>query len=165
MLIEHAGPRKYLLGALEATPEILAHLLRDLGDEEADFRPDPERFTLREAVAHLADWDAIFLERLQRTRDEDEPFLPDIDEGQIALDHGYASLDVGEQLQVLAQRRALIVEFVRDLLPAQSSRFCVHERAGRTTLEGLATLIALHDAYHLRQAAQWRQSANNSNAG
>ena len=157
MLIEHSGPRKYLLGALEATPEVLAHLLRGLGDEEADFRPDADRFTLREAVAHLADWDAIFLSRLERTRDEDEPFLPDIDEGRLAIEHGYAKLDAREQLQVLVERRARIVAFASEFLPSQWERRCEQERVGRMTLEGLATLIALHDAYHLRQAAQWRE--------
>lgn len=158
MLIELPGPRKYLLGALGATPHVLGFLLRGLSDEEADFRPDAERFSIREAVAHLADWDAIFLERLRRTRDEHEPLLLDIDEGQIALDHGYAQSEPFEQLQVLAARRAEIIEFARELSPDQWSRFCEHERAGRMTLEALATLIPLHDAYHLEQVAQWRQS-------
>ena len=157
MLIEHAGPGKYLLGALEAAPEVFEHLLQNLSEEEADFRPDPERFTLREVIAHVADWDAIFLMRMKRTRDEHEPFLPDIDEGQIALDHNYARSNVHEQLQVLAARRAQLAEFARGISPEQWQRVGVHERAGRLTLEGLATLIALHDTYHVRQVTQWRR--------
>jgi uncharacterized damage-inducible protein DinB len=158
MLVEHPGPRKYLLGALETAPEIFRRLLQNLSDEEADFRPDPERFTLREAIAHVADWDAIFLTRMKRTRDEDTPFLPDIDEGQLALDHGYALLDPMQQVQVLAERRALLVDFARGLAPEEWQRVAVHERAGRLTLEGLATLVALHDTYHVRQAVQWREA-------
>lgn len=79
MLIEHPSLNNYLLNALEATPEVFERLLRNLSEAEADFRPDAARFSIREVMAHLADWDAIFLERLQRTRDEHEPVLPDID--------------------------------------------------------------------------------------
>lgn len=157
MLIEHPGLRSYLLGALEASPELFTHLLHDLRDEEADFRPDPTRFTLREVMAHLADWDDIFLGRLQRTRDEHEPFLPDLDEGRLVLDHNYSTSDVKEQLRLFGERRRQIVDFARQLSPQGWQRFCQHERAGRLSLEALVTLIPLHDAYHLRQVVQWRQ--------
>ena len=44
-------------------------------------------------LAHLADWEPIFLERFQRTRREAEPILPDYDEGRIALERDYAHSD------------------------------------------------------------------------
>ena len=156
MLTELPGPRSYLLDALAATPELLQSLLRDLADDEADFRPDARRFTIREVVAHLADWDAIFLERLRRTRDEDEPFLRDLDEGQLALDNSYASADIAEQLRIFRERRAQMCEFARDVAAVEWQRVCLHQRAGRLTLEAMVTLVALHDVYHLRQIAQWR---------
>lgn len=158
MLIEHPGLRSYLLGALEAAPEVFDSLLQNLSGDEADFRPDPARFSLREVMAHLADWDVIFLERLTRTRDENEPSLPDVDEGQLVLEHDYAHADVKEQLRLFGERRAQLVAFARELPLEAWQRVCRHERAGRLTLEGLATLIPLHDAYHLRQVTQWRAS-------
>lgn len=157
MLTEHPGPRKYLLGALESTPEVLSFLLHGLSDEEADCRPDADRFTLREVVAHLADWDAIFLERMRRARDEHEPFLPDIDEGQLAIEHDYARSSFAEQLRLFTERRASLAEFARALEPRHWPRLCEHERIGRVSLEALAALIPLHDAYHLKQAVQWRE--------
>lgn len=157
MLIEHPGPLFYLLNALEAAPELFDHLLRDLSDEEADFRPDPARFSRREVVAHLADWEPIFLERLQRTRDKEKPGLPDVDEGQLALDHNYAGANVQQQLRRFHEGRARLVAFTRELPLEAWSRECEHERAGRLTLEALVTLVPLHDAYHLRQIVQWRE--------
>ncbi len=157
MLIEHQGPRHYLLNALEAAPEVIEYSFRGLNDDEADFRPDPTRFTIREIVAHLADWDAIFLQRLQRTRDENEPFLPDFDEGRLVIENNYAGSNIEEQLQLFRERRASVVDFARELSVEQWARKCEHERAGLLTLEALATLIALHDAYHSRQIAQWRR--------
>ena len=32
----------------------------------ADRKPDPERFTIREVVAHMADWEGVWLERARR---------------------------------------------------------------------------------------------------
>ena len=164
MLTELPGPRSYLLGALATTPDLLEFLLRDLTAGEVDFRLDVARFTIREIVAHLADWDAIFLERLRRTRDEDEPFLADLDEGQMALDNDYARAEIGEQLRLLRANRAQMCDFADALSTEQWQRVCQHERAGRLTLEALATLVALHDAYHLRQIVQWREAfAANAN--
>lgn len=55
--------------ALTGTPDVLDALLGPLtaGDPRKDLRPHPERFTLREIASHLADYDAIYLERLTRT--------------------------------------------------------------------------------------------------
>ena len=156
MLTELPGPRSYLLNALASTPELLEPLLRDLSADEADFRPDAQRFTVREVVAHLADWDAIFLDRLRRTRDEDEPFLRDRDEGQMALGNNYARADVSEQLRIFRANRAQMCDFARDVADNDWQRVCRHERAGKLTLEALATLVALHDVYHLQQIVQWR---------
>lgn len=158
MLTEHSGPRFYLLGALAATPKVLEHLLRDLSEAEADFTPDAVRFTIREVAAHLSDWDVIFLERMQRTRDEDEPFLRDSDEGQLAIENDYAGADVGKQLCLFRQRRALLCDFANEVSTQQWQRFCQHQRVGRLTLEALVTLIPLHDAYHLRQIVEWRRA-------
>ena len=158
MLIEHPGLNTYLINALEAAPEIFERLLRDLSEEESDFRPDAARFSIREIMAHLADWDTIFLERLQRTRDEHEPFLPDIDEEQLVFDHQYARTHPQEQWRLFGERRRQIVEFARALAPQDGQRLCTHERAGRLTLECLLVLIPLHDTYHMRQVVQWRQA-------
>lgn len=157
MLIELSGPRLYLLNALEAAPDVVEYSMFGCRDAEADFRPDEERFTLREIIAHLADWDAIFLQRLQRTRDENEPFLPDVDESRLVIEHDYAGSKIEEQLQLFRERRALLCNFSQEIAAEQWARRCQHERAGRLTLEALATLVVLHDAYHLRQIAQWRR--------
>lgn len=56
MLIEYPFTRKYLVGALDGAPDVFESLLAGLTDAEIDRRPDPDRFTLREMMAHLADW-------------------------------------------------------------------------------------------------------------
>ena len=44
-------------------------------------------------MAHLADWELVFQQRLTRMRSEDNPMRPGYDVGQWAIDHGYAQTD------------------------------------------------------------------------
>ena len=109
MLREYLCARNDLFNALEAAPALFDHLLRGLTEEEADQRPEPDRFAIREVIAHLADWEPVFLERLTRMRFEDHPTLPDCDEGQRAIERGYAQSDRHVQAPLFADRRREII--------------------------------------------------------
>ncbi len=142
----------YLLLDLDSAPDVLARMLRDITDPAAyDARPDPARFTLREVLAHLADWEAVFLRRLTTTRDEEDGVLQGLDEGQVALDHDYAHADPSECLARYKAGRTAIVSFLRALAPDQWQRVGSHTEIGPITLEAQAVLIAAHDGYHRQQ--------------
>lgn len=148
--------RAYLLGALAGAPALFGVLVRDMTDAEADRCPDPARFTIREALAHLADWENVFGGRLVQTRDEDSPILQGYDEGQWARDHDYAHADWRDQLRLFTERRQQMVALLRALTPEQWERTGNHTELGPITLEAQAILISAHDAYHLQQIAHWR---------
>ena len=155
--MQPAYVKKYFLTALNATPEVLEAFLKALPSDDPrwDTRPDPERFTLREIVAHLAEWDPIFMERMERTVKEELPLLADIDEAQIALDHDYAQLDPHTSLARFRTGRAALVIFLGGLMDAEWSRIGVKEVHGPVTLERQAVLILAHDGYHMEQVVQW----------
>jgi len=157
MIPEHV--RRYLLAGLEATPIALDRLLKDAPEAAWDLRPDPERFTLREVMAHLADWEPVWRERLERIRSEDLPELPGYDEGQWAIDHDYAHADPRTQQALFRDRRAQLLEMLRALSPDDWQRAGQHSQWGRLTMCDLATLILGHDGYHLRQTAEWLEAA------
>ncbi len=158
MLTEYPYARNYLFTALEAAPALFGHLLRGLTEQEADRRPDPERFTIREVMAHLADWEPVFLDRLTRMRAEDHPILPGYDEGQRAIDRGYAQTDWHAQGLLFAERRRETLAFLQSCAPQDWGRAADRPEIGVLTIEAQALLIPLHDTYHLRQVAQWRET-------
>lgn len=149
--------RAYLLAALDNTPAILTGLLSHLPSEDATWqvRPQPDRFQLREIVAHLADWEAVFSERFERTISEDMPILsrPDLDER--AEEKGYAHADPQECLVRFQQNRSAITARLRALPEDTWNRAAHLERIGDLTLEGLIALMQGHDSYHIRQVAEW----------
>lgn len=155
--MQPAYVKKYFLTALNATPEVLEAFLKNipLDDPRWDRRPDPERFTLREIVAHLADWDPIFTGRMELTVKEELPYIPDMDEGQVALDHDYAHQDPLAALSRFRTARAALVVFLTGLTDADWSRVAVKEIHGPVTLESQAVLILAHDGYHMEQVVQW----------
>jgi hypothetical protein len=149
--------QRYLTVALAGTPDVLEALLKDRTSDDPlwDFRPDPDRFTLREAVAHLADWEPIFLERFQRTLRETEPLLPDYDEGQIAIERDYAHSDPRANLARFRTGREALTAFLRSLEAADWERIGIREPYGPMTLGTQATQTLAHDGYHTQQVAQW----------
>lgn len=151
MLPEHV--RRYLLIDLKSGPGVLARLLGGFTDWDA--RPDAARFSPREMVAHLADWESVFLKRLTDTRDTESAVLQGLDEGQIAIDHDYARADPAECLHRYAAGRDAVVSLLNGLAPAQWQRIGNHTELGLVTLEVQAVLIAAHDGYHRQQVLDW----------
>ena len=153
----------YLLLDLESAPEALTRLAAGITAPALwDRRPDPDRFTLREMAAHLADWEGVFLGRLTRTRDEENATLHGLDEGQVAVDNDYAHADPQECLTRYSAGRKQIVALLRGLSPEQWARTGTHTEIGPITMEGQTILIAAHDGYHRQQLLAYMTAPKDS---
>ncbi len=153
--------RNYVVSSLSGAPDVYEYLLRDLSsnDERWDFSADPERFTLREVVTHLADYTEVCVGRFYRTLEENEPRFPTWNPSQIAIDNDYAHSDALESLRRLRQSRVQMSDIVRDLPLELWARAAYREGIGALTLEDQAVMVVAHDGYHLQQIVQWLQSA------
>ena len=148
----------YLLNALDATPLLIAEYFEGLSDAKADKRPDPKRFTMREVICHLADFEPIFRGRMERMASEELPKLENRDEGQIAIENDYAHADVEEQTGIYLRERAKTVAFLTQLPAEHWSREGVRENVGNVTIEDIAHLLVVHDIYHLKQLSDYTKS-------
>ena len=154
---------RYLLMDLESAPDVLAKMLETVTDPGIyDRRPDPERFTLREVAAHLADWDEVFLRRMMQTRDDEMPTLQSLDEGRIAIDRNYAQADPRQSLERWRANRANLVAFLQSLSPEQWARVGSHTELGPITLTAQAVLVGAHDGYHREQTVSYLSRAEDA---
>jgi uncharacterized damage-inducible protein DinB len=153
MLPKAAG--KYLLDGLAATPVVVDRLLAAAPGADYDRRPDPQRFTTREMMAHLADWEPIWLERFTLIRDTENPPLPNRDPDEWAARNGYETADVTEQQARFRVGREKLLALLTALTPEQWERRGTHSAWGPLSMEELAVLVLGHDGYHLRQLAEW----------
>lgn len=143
----------YLVTGLDAAPDAQARLCARVQDWDAG--PQGEgRFTLRESLAHLADWEPIWLMRAERTLKEVRPDLPGIDEGELAVQNDYASSDPLVSLARYRQGRDRLVEFFRGLSDSDWQRTFTRDDVGEVTLFELASLVLGHDGYHLRHTLE-----------
>jgi hypothetical protein len=149
--------RDYLFKALIGTPVVVSALLGDRDDSDPiwDKRPDPERFTLREILGHLADWEPIWQDRISKTLRGDQPFLPSIDEGQLAIEHNYAGSSPTATLRRFSEGRQALVDFLGAIADDKWDLTCDREFVGVLTVQQLAFFALAHDGYHVRQVADW----------
>ena len=148
--------REYLLHALTGVPDVYDTLLANIDEESPiwDRVVDPERFTLREMVAHVADWESVWLHRFMRIATEYQPTLPDIDESKVAIDHDYAHTDPAEKIQTFREGRDAFVTYVKSL-PLEAWERISFKDGAEYSLQAWLVQIHAHDGYHLQQTAEW----------
>jgi hypothetical protein len=145
----------YLLKGLVGGPLIVRRIVSNVPESRHDDHTDPDRFTLREAVAHVADWDAIDLGRIKQILSSPGSTLQPFDETERSILHDYVLTDVGEQLALFSSRRAALVAFL-ETMPAESwAEQGFHPEKGVLTVYDMANLILAHDTYHIEHLTQF----------
>ena len=155
MLIEHPRLRDYIFRALDTGPVLVQRGLSKVNEDQWDHRYDHERFTLREVVSHLADWETIFQNRFKLILSEDSPPLPTLDPGQLAIDGQYSQRDPFEQIRLFKNRRSETIALLEGVPNDQWVRSGIFDGNFHISIEGWATSIPRHDLYHLRQISDW----------
>ena len=135
------------LGLLEATPEILRGLMAELSEDDARWKPAPDRFSVAEVLAHLSHSEGhCYRARLDRFLAEDLPeFEPD--DAQMHL-HLYKDADPEEAFAHFEDQRENNLDLLRSLPAATGSRKAMHLEAGEITLSHMLHEWALHDLGH-----------------
>ncbi|MCW5936482.1 MAG: DinB family protein [Fimbriimonadaceae bacterium] len=141
----------YLTNVLEFGPKLMAYSCRRLPTESWDEPTGPGRFTPREILAHLADWEPVFLARMQQAVRLPGSVLKVWDEGQWAIDHRYAESDPEASLAAFAKARSETAEFLRKAPIESFAAAALHPEKGLMTVDDMANMLLGHDLYHLEQ--------------
>ncbi len=141
------------LELLEATPGILRALMTELTEEDARWKPAPDRFSVAEVLAHLSHSEGhCYRMRLDRFMAESRPeFEPD--DAQMYLDL-YRDADPGDAFDRFEEQRESNIEFLHDLPAGAGERVASHREYGEITLAQMLHEWALHDLGHVRQIAE-----------
>jgi hypothetical protein len=141
------------LDLLEATPGIVRGLMAGLSDEDARWKPAPDRFSVAEVLAHLSHSEGhCYRMRLDHFMSESLPeFEPD--DAQMYLDL-YRDVDPEDAFDHFEEQREMNIEYLRDLPSAAGQRKALHREYGEITLSEMLHEWALHDLGHVRQIAE-----------
>ncbi len=133
----------------EAGGRTLRNALADLPDDVLDAKPGPGKWSIRELVIHMADTDAIAIDRMKRVIAEDCPLLIWADETAY-MDHlAIASQDVGDALTSFEVGRRQFARVLRTLSTETFERFGIHSKSGKVTLMQLLEMYIWHLDHHL----------------
>ena len=141
------------VGQLEATPEILRGLMCELSEQDARWKPAPDRFSVAEVLAHLSHSEShCYRPRLDRFMNEERPeFKPD--DAQFYLDL-YRDADPEDSFAHFEEQRETNIEFLRNLPEGSGDRAALHQEAGEITMAQMLHEWAMHDLGHIRQIAE-----------
>jgi DinB superfamily len=141
------------LDLLEATPAILRGLMSEISDEDARWKPAPDRFSIAEVLSHLSHSEGhCYRARVDRFLSEEMPEL-EPDDAQMHLDV-YKNADPEEDFSHFEDQRETNVELLRGLPAEAGQRKALHRAAGEITLSQMLHEWALHDLGHIRQVAE-----------
>ncbi len=141
------------LDLLEAAPEILRGLMSELSEEDARWKPAPDRFSVAEVLAHFSHSEGhCYRMRLDLFMSESMPEF-EYDDAQMYLDL-YRNADPEDAFDYFEEQREINIEYLRGLPSAAGERKALHRKYGEITLSEMLHEWALHDLGHIRQIAE-----------
>jgi hypothetical protein len=131
--------------------ELLATVLTGAAGEEVDFAPAPDKWTIRQIMAHLADAELVAAHRFRLVIAEENPTMTAFDEGRWARNLDYARRKPTQSLDTFRRLRAENYELLQALPESAFERTGSHSVKGPMTLRQLLAGFADHAESHARQ--------------
>ncbi len=151
---------KDVFAILASTPEKLEREISTLSLGEMKTRPAPNKWSVQEVLAHLADVEENAMRaRVEAIVTQDMPRLAPFDQETRVVKMRYDRKNPRRSLAALKRQRQANLKWLRKLRPAQLKRKGVHEQVGEITAEEFLNEWAFHDLGHLKQILEIKRYA------
>jgi hypothetical protein len=145
-----------LIAAYEQGIEDLRAAVAGMTAEQVLSRPIPGRWSTLEVVAHLADTEIYYTDRIERTIALERPLLIGVDERLYPERLNYQAFDLAEQFDLFTALRRHGARILRLQPPEAWLRVGVHSETGIVTLRQLVFQAVRHVQHHLPFIAEKR---------
>lgn len=154
-MVETTVPEK-VLTTLRQTPELLEKMLAAAAEDDLQWKPAADRWSIAEVLAHLNDCETqIYRTRLQQFLDEEDlPVFHAYDPDAAYAEGRYSGKLGREQLKKFAGERWHSLAMVYQLPPGAEQQVGRHTKFGRVSLLQVLNEWAYHDMGHIRQIAE-----------
>jgi hypothetical protein len=139
---------------LEKTPVLYETMLGDLPSDLLQWKLGPDRWSISEVLAHLADIEKVYAERVRRILAEDSPALQKYQQPGPTDERAYSRGSAGEHLAVFIATRNGAVALLKSAPASAWARTARHSELGVITLSQMLNEWASHDLGHIRQIAE-----------
>jgi hypothetical protein len=136
---------------LSATPRRMGVLLRGVSANKLRWKPAPDKWSIGEILAHLADTEVTFGFRLRLVLGSNGTRIQAFDQDVWATNFRYEQQDPRGSFQAYRAQRAHNIRLLRLLPRGMGTYYGVHEERGKETISRMTEMMAGHDINHLRQ--------------
>jgi uncharacterized damage-inducible protein DinB len=143
--MEHKGLIDEYLKGIDLLRGAVAGITR----EQALARPIAGKWSTLEVVAHLADFEPIFADRIKRILAFDRPLIIGADEQPFAKSLAYQDRDLHGEVELIALTRQQLAGILRGKSAEDFQRVGVHSHAGLQTVEQILTYVTRHILHHV----------------
>jgi len=156
-------PRQYtqrILGYVEGKPPLvvqaatirkLNRLIKNVSTAELRRRPAPEKWSVSEIIAHLADAEIVGGFRLRFILGSPGAPIVAYDQDKWVTSGHYDQRDPRKSVAHFCVLREWNLELLKTLTAEQWKQYGIHSERGRESIEHIVRMFAGHDVNHLQQ--------------
>jgi uncharacterized damage-inducible protein DinB len=137
-----------LITTLEAAPDIIIGLVREVPPQNLKRRPSPNKWSAHEHARHISDGDLAFLSRLESMLSDPAPYIrymapsPEEETGSLL------NIDLDEALDQYARERGRLVNRLKELSVEDWRRTAEHEEYSHYSVSIMFRQLLMHEMFH-----------------
>ena len=134
-----------------ATPKKIERLIKGFPAAKLRKKPDPDKWSVGEILAHLADCEIVTGWRVRQILGAPGTPIQAFDQDSWAAAGHYEKRDPRKSFEQFAAARAGNVALMKSLTPEQWKMHGMHAERGMETVERIVCMMAGHDLNHTKQ--------------
>jgi len=139
------------LAVQAATARKLDRLIKGVSTSRLRKRPAPEKWSVSEIVAHLADGEIVGAFRMRLILGSPGTPIVAYDQNDWLTSGHYDKRDPRKSVEQFRVLREANLALLKSLEPAQWKHYGMHSERGRESIEHIVRMFAGHDVNHLQQ--------------
>ena len=147
-----------LIDEYAAGPQKLRDTIAGMTPEEIDSAPVPGKWSTRQVVCHLADFEPVYADRMKHVIAEDQPTFAGGFHQQFAEHLAYGEREIEEELALIEAVRSQMARILQSLPSEAYERTGIHSVEGPMTLRTLLERITNHIPHHVQFIEEKRQA-------
>lgn len=137
-------------------PQLLRDAMLGMSPAQVDAAPVPGKWSTRQIVCHIADFEPVYADRIKRVIAEDRPQMMSGDPDLFAARLAYGERDIETELQLIEACRKHVASILKTLPAEAFERVGVHSRDGDLTVTTLLKRVTNHIPHHAKFIAEKR---------
>ncbi|MBN8690343.1 MAG: DinB family protein [Armatimonadetes bacterium] len=143
--------QEWMLNAFSKGPHIVERILRVFPHDRLDDRIERDRFTAREVIGHLSDYEQTVLERIRVANMKPGTSVEAYDADARNAEHKFATKDVFHEAEVFETRRGMTLEYLSTLSPECWDKTFVKPDGTAISIREYIGFALAHDMEHIDQ--------------